>query len=275
MRFPTILPAVLLSVPALAGAQTNNPSPASTKMWSSNLGIAAVAMPGYAGSNQYRMRTAPIIQLEFKQRAYFGSSVSGVGGGFGVYMVRNPTLAWAAEVSSAGRRRESYGDGLAGMGTRSGGTMLGTNGSYRVRSTTLGVAVSAGLKDEGVTGTVNLDTKRRIGTRMIASFATGATFSDNESMAYDFGVSPLQAVRRQALIASRDSRLSEDDGGVYAPKGGLKQAQVSTSLGYMVTRRTTAMAFVTGTRLGSEAAASPLTRQRNGVMGGLGMAFGL
>ena len=31
MRFPTILPAVLLSAPVLAGAQTENPSPASTK----------------------------------------------------------------------------------------------------------------------------------------------------------------------------------------------------------------------------------------------------
>ena len=244
-------------------------------MWSSNLGIAAVAMPGYSGSNKYRVRPAPIIQLEFKERAYFGSSVSGVGGGLGVYVVRTPSLALAAEVSSAGRRRESYGDGLAGMGTRTGGTMLGTNASYRVRSTTLGVAVSAGLKDEGVTGTVNLDTKKRIGTRMVASFATGATFSDNESMAFDFGVNPVQALRRQALIASGDSRLSADDAGVYAPKGGLKQAQVSTSLGYMLTKRTTAMGFVTGTRLGSEAAASPLTRQRNGLMGGLGMAFGI
>jgi MipA family protein len=275
MRFPTILPAVLLSVPVLAGAQAENPTTTSTKPWTANLGIAAVAMPGYSGSNRYRIRPSPIIQVEYKERAYFGSSVSGVGGGVGVYMVRTPTLAWAAEVSSAGRRRESYGDGLAGMGTRSGGTMVGTNASYRVRSTTLGVAASAGLKDEGVTATVNLDTKRRMGRRMIASFATGATFSDHESMAFDFGVSPVQAIRRQALIASGDSRLSPTEGGIYAPKGGLKQAQVSTSLGYMLTKRTSAMAFVTGTRLGSEAAASPLTRQRNGLMGGLGMAFGI
>ena len=275
MRFSIILPAALFSVPVLVGAQTEMPSTTSTKTWTSNVGIAMVAMPGYSGSNRYRMRTAPIIQLEFKERAYFGTSVSGVGGGFGVYMLRTPSIAWAAEVSNAGRRRESYGDGLAGMGSRSGGAMLGTNASYRIRATTLGAAVSVGLEDEGVTASVNADTKKRIGKRMIASFATGAVFSDNESMAFDFGVSPTQSARRQSLIAAGDSRLSVNEGGIYAPKGGLKQAQVSTSLGYMLTKRTSAMAFVTGTRLGSEAAASPLTRQRNGLMGGLGMAFGI
>src|SRR5688572_8228072 len=193
MRFSTFLPAALFWVPVVAGAQAENAPSTPTKTWSSNVGIAIVAMPGYSGSNRYRMRTAPIIQIEFKERAYFGSSVSGVGGGFGVYMLRTSSLAWAAEVSNAGRRPESYGDGLAGMGSRSGGVMLGTNGSYRIRATTLGAAVSVGLEGEGVTASVNVDTKKRIGTRMIASFATGAVFSDNESMAFDFGVNPTQA----------------------------------------------------------------------------------
>jgi len=275
MRFPTILPAALLSVPAFVGAQTDNPSTTSTKLWSSNIGIGSVVMPGYAGSDRYRIRTVPMIQLEFKDRVYLGSSVSGVGGGLGAYLMRTSSLSWSAELSNAGRRRESYGDGLAGMGTRSGGLLMGTNASYRVRSTTLGAGVSVGLRNEGVTGSLNADTKKQLGRRMIAGVMTGATFSNHDNMAFEFGVSPAQAARRQMLIATGDPRLSANEGGVYAPKGGFKQAQVSTSLGFLITNRTTAMAFATGTHLGSEAAASPLVRQRNSIMGGLGLAFGI
>src|SRR5689334_25267914 len=117
MRPTTILPALLLSaVPAIGGAQTVTAAPAPAKTWSSSLGIATIAMPGYLGSNRYRVRTVPILQLDFKDRAYLGSSTSGIGGGVGVYMVKSSSLTWSAEVSSAGKRRESYGDGLAGMG---------------------------------------------------------------------------------------------------------------------------------------------------------------
>lgn len=277
MRLTTILPAILLPAPVLLAAQTvMSSAPAPMKTWSSSIGIAAVAMPGYVGSNRYRVRTVPILQLDFKDRAYLGSSTTGVGGGFGVYMLKKSSMTWSAELTTAGKRRESFGDGLAGMGTRSGGTFVGTNAAIRLQSLTLGAGVAVGTgKGEGATGTVNADTKKRLGNRFIAGFSTGATFSNKQNMAFDFGVNSMQAGRRQALIAAGDSRLSIGDGGTYSPKAGLKQAQASTSLGYLLTNRTTALAFVSGTRLGHQAADSPLTRQRNGVMGGLGIAFGI
>jgi len=277
MKSISILPAILLTAPVLVAAQTPaTDAPAPVKNWSSSVGIATVAMPGYTGSNRYRVRTVPILQLDFKDRAYLGSSTSGIGGGVGVYMLKNSTMTWSAEVTSAGKRREAYGDGLAGMGTRDGGTFVGTNASYRIQSLTLGAGVAVGTgKDEGASGSVIADTKKRLGNRFIAGFSTGATFSNKQNMAFDFGVSPVQAGRRQALIDAGDSRLSIGDGGTYTPKAGLKQMQASTSLGYMITNRTTALGFVSGTRLGRQAADSPLTRQRNGVMGGLGIAFGI
>jgi outer membrane scaffolding protein for murein synthesis (MipA/OmpV family) len=276
MKCTTILPAILLTAPVFVSAQTATAVPAPTKNWSSSVGIATVAMPGYAGSNRYRVRTVPILQLDFKDRVYLGSSTSGVGGGVGVYMMKKSTMTLSAELNSAGKRRESYGDGLAGMGTRDGGTFVGTNASYRVQSVTFGGGFAVGTgKGEGATGSLNIDTKKRLGERWIGGLATGATFSNRQNMAFDFGISPVQAGRREALIESGDSRLSVDDGGTYAPKGGLKQAQASASLGYLLTSNVTALAFVNGTRLGRQAADSPLTRQRNGVIAGIGMAFGL
>ena len=80
---------------------------------------------------------------------------------------------------------------------------------------------------------------------------------------------------RQALIAAGDSRLYANEGRAYTPKEGLKQAQVSTTLGYLITPRTTVIGFAMGSRLGSEAADSPLARKRNSLVAGMGLAFGI
>lgn len=272
MQRSTILPAILMLAPALAAAQEGS----TPKTWSSSIGIATVAMPTYTGSNRYRVRAVPILQLEFKDRAYLGSSTGGTGGGVGVYMVRKSAFSWSTELSTAGKRRESFGDGLAGMGNRDGGAFVGNNISYHMGSLTAGANVAIGLgKDEGAMGSVNAATQHRMGNRWIAGVSTGATFANKDNMAFDFGINSVQSGRRQSLIAAGDSRLSATDGGMYAPKGGLKQAQVSTSLGFLISSRTTAMAFASGTRLGSEAANSPLTRKRNGVVAGLGIAYGI
>src|SRR6187551_1035159 len=121
MQRSIIFPAVLLLAPAIATAQQGN----QPKNWSSSIGIGTVAMPTYTGSNRYRVRPVPLLQLEFKERVYVGSSTGGVGGGMGVYLIRGSSLTWSTELSTAGKRRESFGDGLAGMGTRNAGTFVG------------------------------------------------------------------------------------------------------------------------------------------------------
>jgi outer membrane scaffolding protein for murein synthesis (MipA/OmpV family) len=266
--------AVVLS-PEIAYAQ-NGTGAAPTKTWSSQLGISTVVMPTYAGSNRYRTRVFPIFALEFKERVYVGGAMGGTGAGTGLYVVRNPTLSWSAGISGAPERKESHGDGLAGMGRRGGATFAATDASYKFGSILAGAGVQVGLGgSEGSTASLNLSTKKVYGRRWIAGLSTGATFANSENMAYDFGVSPVQAGRRQSLIASGDSRLHADEGVAYMPKEGLKQANVSTSLGYMLTPRTSVMGFAMGTRLGKEAAESPLARQRNSIVGGLGIAFGI
>jgi MipA family protein len=270
MRVSAILPAMML-VPTLAAAQDGNDS----KNYSSNIGVATVAMPTYMGSNRYRVRVVPIFQLEFRQRFYLGASHGGTGIGTGAYLVRNSAFSWAAEVTGDQERKESFGDGLAGMGKRGGATYAATHVSYQLGFITAGAGVGVGLgSGEGSWSVLKLDTKHQVGARWIAGLSTGATFSNGENMAFDFGVTPEQAVSRQALIDGGDSRLSANEGRAYTPEAGLKQMHLSTSLGYLLTNRMTAMAFATGTRLGQEAADSPLTRQRNGVTAGMGIAYG-
>ena len=270
MRPTTILPAIIL-VPSLVSAQAQR----ETKTWSGSIGISTVALPTYMGSNRYRVKAFPIFALEFNERFYLGGAQGGTGAGAGAYLVRSSTYSWSAEISGAPERKESYGDGLAGMGRRGSATFLGNNVSYSLGPITAGAGVAIGLgSEEGSTAAVNLDTKHRYGQRWIAGLSTGATFANSRNMNYDFGVSTDQAIKRQAMIDAGDSRLYGTDGRAYTPKGGLKQMQASGSLGFLMTDRTTVLAFATGSRLGTEAADSPLTRKRNGLVAGMGIAYG-
>ena len=79
----------------------------------------------------------------------------------------------------------------------------------------------------------------------------------------------------RAEVGGAVTAVYADEGNAYAPKEGLKQATLSTSLGYLLTPRTSLMGFAMGTRLGKEAAASPMARQRNGLVAGVGIAFGI
>lgn len=276
MRRTIILTAAAVAlVPELAYAQ-NGTGSAPQKTWTSQIGISTVAMPTYAGSNRYRTRVFPIFALEFKERVYVGGAMGGTGAGTGLYVVRNPAFSWSAGISGAPERKESHGDGLAGMGRRSGATFAASDASYKLGSVLAGAGVQVGLGgSEGSTASINLSTQKVYGRRWMAGLSTGATFANSENMTYDFGVSPVQAARRQSLIDGGDSRLDADEGIAYAPKEGLKQATLSTSLGYLLTPRTSLMGFAMGTRLGKEAAASPLARQRNGLVAGVGIAFGI
>lgn len=157
--------------------------------------------------------------FEFKERVYLGGSAGGTGGGVGMYLMRNETFSLSTEITGARERKESYGDGLAGMGKRGGATFGGSNVSYKLGSVTAGAGVAIGLgSDEGSMASFNLATQKVYGRRWIA------------------GVSTTQAARRQALIDAGDSRLYASEGSSYAPKGGPKHANVSTSLGYLLRR---------------------------------------
>lgn len=272
MRINLIAPALAVGlVPAMVAAQTQ----ASNDVWAGNIGVATVAMPTYIGSNQYRVRAVPMLSLEYKNRAFLGGAMGGTGAGAGVYLVRSSNLMWTTQVTGAAQRFERYGDGLAGMGRRGAATFAASDVSVTSGAITAGANVQVGLgSEEGSTASLSLSSKHIYARRWILGASTGATFANSTNMAYDFGITPEQAGKRLALIQSGDSRLNWRDAGAYDPGRGLKQATASLSLGYQLRDKVTTMAFVNGTRLGREAADSPLARNRNALVGGVGMAYG-
>jgi outer membrane scaffolding protein for murein synthesis (MipA/OmpV family) len=126
---------------------------------------------------------------------------------------------------------------------------------------------------QGTYGTVGVSAQRQLAARWVGGLSTGATVADRKNMAFEFGVTPEQSVRRRALIAGGDLRLKPGDGATYTPGAGLRQVQGSATLAYLLTQRTRAMLFAQGTRLSSEAARSPIVRQRTSAATGVALGY--
>jgi len=152
---------------------------------------------------------------------------------------------------------------------------VGATLGYRAGSAEARVAVSRGLNDDaGFLGSARVAFTRPFG-RLVATAGVGATFADGRQMRREFGVSALEATRRQALIAAGDDRLDIDEGVAYRPDGGLRHVGASLSLMYPVSQRWSVIGFGGVDRLSNEAADSPLVRRREQFMGGLGLGYRL
>ena len=262
--------AVLTSSSALF-AQTDASAPGA---WSGSYGIGVATMPRYSGSDEYRVRPMPMAQLLYKGRYFLGGAQSSEGVALGAHLVSGASFGWSMEVATDGTRRERYADALAGMGNRTLSSYVGTSMRYTVGILSATAGVGTGLGDEiGTQGSASLGATRMFG-RWLTSVSGGATFANAKNMSFEYGIDAQQALKRQTLIANGDPRLSPSEAGTYTPDGGLKDTKVSATLGYAMTRRTTALVFASGRRLSDEASKSPIARKRDGGTVGMGVMVG-
>ena len=240
------------------------------------VGAAAVIVPEYPGSDQYRVLPLPMTQLALGgHSSYLAPSMTGLGIALGAYALRTSRVSLAGEVGVLDRRPASRTDALAGTDDRDRVATLGASLGYRAGPAEARVAVSRGLNDDaGLLGTARVAFTRPFG-RLVATAGVGATFADGRQMHREFGVTELEATRRQALIAAGDNRLDPDEGRPYRPDGGLRHVGVSLALMYPMSQRWSLIGFGGVDRLSDEAADSPLVRQREQFTGGLGLGYRL
>ena len=238
------------------------------------VGAAAVIVPEYPGSDQYRVLPFPMAQVAVgSHSSYLAPSTTGLGAALGAYALRTPRLSLAGEVGVQDSRPASRTDALAGTDDRDRVATVGASLGYRAGPAEARVGVSRGLNDGGgFLGAARFALTRPFG-RLIATAGVGATFADGRQMRREFGVTELEASRRQGLIAAGDDRLEPDDGPAYRPDGGLRHVGASLSLMYPVSQRWSLIGFGGVDRLSDEAADSPLVRRREQFMGGLGLGF--
>ena len=268
--------ATLATLATTAGtARAQGEAPLSRPALSGVVGIGVVTLPRYTGSDESRVVPMPIVELEYRGRLFLGGSPDGVAPGLGVHLVRTSALTWDVGLAGSEARSEGRGDALAGMGKRSAAAFATTGVGYRLRFVQASAGLAAGLgEDAGSYGTLGLGSELPLARRWVGGMATGVTVADARNMAYEFGVTPEQSARRQALLDAGDPRLDGVDVGAYAPAGGVKHMRGSASLAYLLSPRSRVVLFAQGTRLSGEAARSPLVRARTSATTGLAIGWG-
>lgn len=233
-----------------------------------NLGAGVMTAPRYEGSDEYQVKPLPLARIEISDKVFLGFGV------VGVYLVQQDGFTGTLGVTVRDPRSSSSADALAGTDKHNLGAWSVSSIEYRRGWIATGVS---GARSLGERGGYNLESTFGVTVPMTSRLSLGvnlkAMFSDRRSMAYDFGVSQREAERRSELIERGDHRLRPGEGRAYRPGAGLRSFGVGGTAGYQAGRRWALVGLVEISRLGNQAAASPLVRNRNGIIGGVGVTF--
>jgi MipA family protein len=241
--------------------------------WSVSTGLGVLVFPEYAGSDEYRVLPMPLSEVTYRNRFYLGPSKSALGGGLGVHAIRTPRFGLALEIGAQPDRRAVRADALAGMEDRDWVGSAAASLSYRFGLFEASMSVMQGFNDgAGTLGTTGVSFSQPIG-RLIPTASIGMTFADAKQMRRDFGVTPMEASRRQGLIDAGDPRLAPDEGTAYRPGGGLRNVSGSLSLVYVLSKRWSLMSLGGVDGLSVEAQDSPIVRRRDQYWGIAGLNY--
>lgn len=241
-------------------------------VWNITLGAAAVLVPRYQGSDEFRVLPMPLARLTFRDRVFLGPSTMGPGAAIGGYFVRSARVKVVAEASVQDGRPASRADALAGMDDRDAVAAVSTTVTYRVGPLEGALGVARGLNGaSGFLGSGRVSASQVLG-RLVITAAAAATLADDRQMRREFEVTGGEARRRQALIDAGDARLEADDGRAYRPDGGVRHLGASLWIGYMLPDRWSLLGFGGVDRLGGEALRSPLVRRREQFSAGVGLS---
>jgi hypothetical protein len=129
------------------------------------IGAAAVIVPEYPGSEEYRVLPFPMAQVAIgSHNSYLAPSTTGLAIALGAYALRTPRLSLAGELGVMDNRPASRADALAGTEDRDRVATVGASLGYRAGPADARVGVSRGLNDAaGFLGTARLAFTRPFG----------------------------------------------------------------------------------------------------------------
>lgn len=257
------LAATFLVLCPLVQAQSVEQAPAYGLSGRIGLGVANV--PTYEGSPNRRTLAGPDLTLsyrsrewgtvEFGQRGLFWNAVEAGRFRFALVAQFDP----GRKDSDPSTLNPTPGDKrLAGMGTVSSSTEVGVGIGYGP----VMLAARQSLSERGAKGVqadLTVEVPWSLSDRLGLRFALGATWAHREYMQTYFGVTATQA---QATAFS-----------VYTPKSGCRKVDASVGADYALAPSWTLQANVAFTRLGDDAAASPLVGRRHGASAALAVAY--
>ncbi len=276
MKHP-LIPSLLAATLAISAPLSAQDGPAGPQGdWTFAIGAMGLQRPAYSGSSERRTSVEPFVELDYKGLVGIkGSSV--VGGAAGIYVRPLQRGSWtlgALFLTEMGGRNEDDAKALKGMGDRDANAFFGLEASYRTEAFFGSMEVLKGSKS-GSGMVAGLTVGRSIQLREGIGLELGLTgiWGNQDYQVWESGITPVQASRRQALIAAGNQDLRAADGRTCTPRAGLREVRASAMVQWEVTDRWKTFAVVEHGRLLGDAADSPLTRRKSATGVGLGFAY--
>ncbi len=183
--------------------------------WKVTVGVGAVYLPEYEGSDEFEIQPFPIISAQFGERVHLGME------GLLIDLWEYNGFRVAAKGGVEMGRKEDDSDYLRGLGDIDTGGVVGGLVSYGTGPFEFYASLDKTLGgSEGLTGTLGAKASYQY-ERFIFSADLSGTWADDNHMESYFGVSSRQATR---------SGLSE-----YEAKAGFKRVDLKGSVTYMWT----------------------------------------
>ncbi|WP_027389864.1 MipA/OmpV family protein [Chrysiogenes arsenatis] len=225
------------------------------------IGGMALVAPDYEGSDDYRVRALPLIDMTYGEH-FFVHTRRGIG-----WRVAPDSRQWDASIALGYRfgRKESDNQALQGLGDVRGGAELVVAASYLLAPLTLSVEARHQVNDSNGGTVLELKSAYRIPCpheRVFSALTPSVTWANREYMASRFGITAAQSLRSG-----------------YAPfqaDAGIKDVGVAWTLQYSVTPSVTLSSLISYSRLVGDAAQSPMVRLEGSadqMRGGVGVAY--
>jgi len=258
-----LLAATFLALCPRVQAQSVSQEPAYGLSGRMGLGVATV--PTYEGSPNRRTLAGPELTLSYRSRDWGTVELGQRGLIWNAVEAGRFRFALVAQFDPGRKDRDTStlnptpGDKrLAGMGNVRASTEAGVGVGYGP----VMLVARQSLGDRGPKGAqadLTVEIPWSLSDRFSLRFALGATWADRDYMQTYFGVTVAQA---QATSFS-----------VYTPKSGCRKVDASVGAEYAMASSWKLQANVGLTRLGDDAATSPLVGRRNAASAALAVAY--
>lgn len=272
-----LVPLLLMASLALhATAQTapgNDQGPSGD--WTVLAGVMGMHQPEYSGSNEGKNAVMPFLKLDYKE--IIGMRGSGLVGAMGLYYRPLKRENWNMSVLALQElqgRAEDDAMALNGMGDRRANQYFGLEAEYRWHDFSSTLEILKGTRDRsGMLAGLTLNHSTQLSERIELEWSLAAIWGNRDYQAWEYGITPEQAVRRQALRDAGDSNLAARDGEPYWPGAGMHEVRAGANLRWLLNDQWSSLAMVNYGRLLGDAANSPLTRSKGQVSVGLGLVY--
>lgn len=183
--------------------------------WKVTIGVGAIYLPEYEGSDEFKVQPFPLISAQFGERVHLDT------GGLTVDLFETNGFRIGITGGVEMGRKEDDSDYLRGLGDIDMGGVVGGIVSYEMGPFGVYAKLDKTIGgSEGLTGTFGAKVSHRY-ERFIFSADVSGTWADDNHMEAYFGVTSVQSAR---------SGLAE-----YEAKSGIKRVDLKGSITYMMT----------------------------------------